>query len=522
MEVILGNFALEIFGPIVASSVISTLISRALAGNTPLYATPGYALVSGWELLPYMGLGVVGGVVSVLFILGVRLGRRSFASLPFLPEPVKPVIGMTLLGLMALWVPQVLGGGHETINLALSGELELPARLGLPNQLTIVVLLGLAAAKLLATVLTTGSGGAGGLFTPSLFIGALVGAAYGEWVHLLWPSVASPYGAYAAVGMAAIMAGTGHAPISAILILFEFTGNYDLILPLMVAAITSSLLARKLRRYSIYTEALRSRGVDLPWRMEEAVLAGLKVEDLARPDPEILRPQDGYRQVVDRFLSTRRERLFVVGPDGKLLGTISLHDIKGVLEHAETLAAVVALDLMLPVSEVVHQGEGLHRAIEYFAKSDFERLPVVDAEGRFLAVLAKRDVLAVYAQEVLGRPAMLTTYVSSHDSQTSRQYVEIPPDFSLRMVPVLPELVGKTLAEAGLPQTLGVRIIDVDRAGGEAIIPGAETVLLSGDVLTLLGPTEILDELAKGKLPPVPPGTPGAPAPAGVQAAGGG
>jgi CIC family chloride channel protein len=505
MEVILGNFALEIFGPIVASSVISTLISRALTGNAPRYAATGYTLVSGWEILHYIGLGVVCAFASVAFILGLRFGRRFFRSLRFLPEPLKPLLGMSLLGLLALWVPHVLGGGHETINLALAGQLRLPAPFALPDQFTIVLLLGLAAGKLVATALTAGGGGAGGLFTPSLFFGAMVGGAYGYGAHSLWPDIASPYGAYAAVGMAAVMAGTSHAPISAILILFEFTGNYDLILPLMVASITSSLLARKLRRYSIYTESLRGRGIELPWRMEEAVLAGLKAEDLARPDPEVLRPEDDYRQVVEKFLATRRQRLFVVGQDGRLLGAISLHDIKGALEHPETLTAVVAHDLMLPVAETIGQDERLHRATACFAKSDFERLPVVDAAGRFLGVLAKRDLLAVYAQEVLGRPALLATFVSSGEAPTSRQYVEIPPDFSLRLVPVPPALVGKTLAEARLPQTLGVRVIDLKRrsATGEeqAVIPAADTVLEAGDQLTVLGPTDAVEALLAGRLP---------------------
>src|SRR5215210_4059550 len=324
MEVVLGNFALDIFGPIVVSSVVSTLISRAFAGNVHLYAAPGYTLVSTWELVPYVGLGVIGGLASVLFVLGIRLGRRAFRSMRFLPEPLKPVLGMTLLGLLALWVPHVLGGGTDIINMALTGQLKLPDRLPLPDHLTVLFLLGLAFAKLLATAVTTGCGGAGGLFTPSLFFGALIGGAYGSWLHDLWPGLASSYGAYSAVGMAAIAAGTSHAPISAILIVFEFTGNYDLILPLMVASIISSLLSRRLRPYSIYTEALRHKGIELPWRMEEAVLAGLTVEALLQEDADILRPGDPYSRVVDKFLSTNRERLFVVGPDGKLQGVVSL------------------------------------------------------------------------------------------------------------------------------------------------------------------------------------------------------
>ncbi len=504
MEVVLGNFALDIFGPIVVSSVISTLISRAISGNVHLYAAPGYTLVSTWELVPYVGLGVVCGLASVLFVLGVRLGRGFFRSMRFLPDPLKPMVGMTLVGLLALWVPHVLGGGTDVINMALTGELKLPERLPLPEELTVLFLLGLAAAKLLATAITTGCGGAGGLFTPSLFFGALVGGAYGFSVHGLWPEIASSYGAYAAVGMAAIAAGTSHAPISAILIVFEFTGNYDLILPLMVASIISSFLSRRLRRYSIYTEALRHKGIELPWRMEEAVLAGLTVEALLQEDPDILRPGDPYSRVVDKFLSTNRERLFVVGPDGKLQGVVSLHDIKHMLESPDTLTAVLAHDLMLPVERSIRNDERLHRATESFAQSEYERLPVVNAEGRYLGVLAKRDLLAVYAQEVLGRPALLATFVSSKGEETSRDYVHLPPDFSVRLVPVPAALIGKTLAEAKLPQTLGARVLEIrrrsSRAGDEVVVPTGDTVFEEGDQFILVGPTATVEALAEGKM----------------------
>jgi CIC family chloride channel protein len=505
MEVILGNFALEIFGPIVASSVIATVIARSVVGNAPLYEAHGYTMTGGWELLPYAGLGIVGALTSLVFMLGVGAGRKAFKRLTFVPRPLHPLLGMPLLGLIGLYLsPLVLGRGYGTINLALTEKLHFSARHGVP-ELTILLLLGLAAAKLLATGLTAGCGGSGGMFTPSLCFGALVGSAYGYSAHLLWPHLVSEhYGAYAAVGMAAVMAGTSHAPISAILILFEFTQNYDLILPVMLAAIIASLLARRLRKYSIYTESLRGRGIELPWRMEEAVLAGLKAEDLARPDPDVLHPGDGYRKVVETFLSGRRQRLFVAGDDRRLLGAISLHDIKHVLEHPEALTAVLAHDLMVPVGTVVSKDERLHRATQLFAQSDYERLPVVDDGGRLLGVLSKRDLMAVYAQEVLGRPSLLATFVSSRDSGTSRQYVELPPDFALRMVPVPEDLVGRTLAEARLPQTLGARVIEIKRhgrKGEEQVIPDAETVLESGDLLVLIGPTAQVEALGEGKTP---------------------
>jgi chloride channel protein, CIC family len=501
MEVILGNFALEIFGPIVASSVIATVIARSVVGNAPLYAAPGYTLTSGWELLPYAGLGVVGALASLAFMFGVEGGRKLFKKLTFLPAPLKPILGMALVGVVGLFVPYALGRGYGTINLTLTEKLRLPVH----PELTLLVLLLLAAAKLLATALTSGSGGSGGLFTPSLCFGALVGAAYGYTAHWLWPHLTSQhYGAYAAVGMVAVMAGTSHAPISAILILFEFTGNYDLILPVMLAAIVASRLAKRLREYSIYTEPLHGRGIELPWRMEEAVLAGLKAEDLVRPDPDVLRPSDDYRKVVETFLSGRRQRLFVVDEDGRLLGAISLHDIKHALEHPEALTAVVAHDLMVPVGTVVSKDERLHRATQLFAQSENERLPVVDENGRLLGVLAKRDLMAVYAQEVLGRPSVLATFVSSRDSGTSRQYVELPPDFALRMVPVPDHLVGRSLAEARLPQTLGARVIEIKRQGRhgeEQVIPDADTILQQGDLLVVIGPTAKVQTLVEGKGP---------------------
>ncbi|MFL6192562.1 MAG: TrkA C-terminal domain-containing protein, partial [Thermoanaerobaculia bacterium] len=178
------------------------------------------------------------------------------------------------------------------------------------------------------------------------------------------------------------------------------------------------------------------------------------------------------------------------------------HDIKHMLESPDTLTAVVAHDLMLPVERAIRHDERLHRATESFAQSEYERLPVVDEEGRYLGVLAKRDLLAVYAQEVLGRPALLATFVSSQDAQSNRQYVEIPPDFALRLVPVPPDLVGKTLAEARLPQTYAARVIEIRRrvdGGEEPVIPSGETRLEAGDLLLMLGPAVKVEAMAQGK-----------------------
>jgi len=491
MEVILGSFALEIFGPIVVSSVFATLLARAAESSAPIYPAPDYALVSPWEIGAHLGLGVVGGFAAVAFVLGVRGVARGFRRLRFVPEGVRPVVGMAMVGGLALVSPEILGNGFETITSALHE--------GFGLRLLLII----AAMKLIATALTAGSGCPGGHFTPSLCFGALLGGAYGELVHGLFPYATASSGAYAAVGMAAVAAGTSHAPLSAILMLFEFTGNYELMLPLMVAAIVSSVVAKRLYPYSSYTEPLARRGVELSWRMEEAALAGLKVEDLLREDHETLRPEQPYPQVVDLFLATHRQRLYVVDRGGRLLGSVSLHDIKYALREAADLGHVVAADLIAEVPISLQVGERLHRAAELFARSDFERLPVVDPEGRLRGVLAKRDLLAVYAQEVLGRPAVLSTFVTSDQVGSKGQAVELPPDFALRSIEAPEPLVGRSLIECDLPRRLGVRLIEIKRpapGGAEWIVPDAETVLAAGDLLVVLGPTPAIEAFAAGRL----------------------
>jgi len=174
MEVILGNFALEIFGPIVVASVIATLLARFALGDVPLYAATQYELQNGWELIPYLGLGVIGAFTAVAFVFGVRGGKAMFSRLP-LPEWLKPTLGLAMVGVMAIRFPQVIGNGFEGITQALRGHLALRMLLLLP------------VAKIVASAITSGSGGAGGTFTPSLFVGAMVGGSYGVLVHSVWP-----------------------------------------------------------------------------------------------------------------------------------------------------------------------------------------------------------------------------------------------------------------------------------------------------------------------------------------------
>ncbi|MFN7943277.1 MAG: chloride channel protein [Thermoanaerobaculia bacterium] len=491
MEVILGSFALEIFGPIVVSALLATLLARAAESAAPIYPAPGYALTSPWEIGAYFGLGLVGAIAAVAFVRGVAGLEGLARRVRVLPAWSQAVLGMALVGGIAAIEPRVCGNGFDTITDALR------------EQLSFRLLLEIALLKWIATGLTTASGSPGGHFTPSLCFGALVGGAYGQAVHAAFPSATSSGGAYAAVGMAAVAAASSQAPLSATLMLFEFTGNYDLILPLMATTLVASLVARRIHPWSIYTERLRRLGVKLPGRREDMLLAALKAGDLAREDPEILLPDTPYAAIVERFLATRRHRLFVVDPSRRLLGCVSLHDIKHALADSEHLSTVVAHDLTAPVPARLQRGDNLKEASEAFALTDFERLPVVEEDGRtFVGVLAKRDLLALYAQEVLGRPQVLSTFVDSEQHESAER-LELPPDFSIRSLAVPPALAGVALGEARLTQRLGVRVLELKRSapeGVEWIMPEAKTILAAGDELVVLGPSAGLAALAAGRL----------------------
>ena len=251
LEVLLGSFALELLGPIVASCVVSTIISRALVAAHPSYVIPHYAFRAPEILLAAVAFAPLLGIASAGFIQGMDRVSDVLGRVPARLRPILPILAMTALGALALRFPELLGNGYDTVNAALLGKISLSLLLLLPVL------------KLAATALCSGAGVPGGIFTPSLFVGALLGGGLGAALDLVWPG-ASPSGAWALLGMGGILAGTTHAAVSSVLIIFELTGNYDVILPLMLVCAVSAALSRKLSRDSLYTSVLRRRNVQPP------------------------------------------------------------------------------------------------------------------------------------------------------------------------------------------------------------------------------------------------------------------
>lgn len=484
LEILMGNFALEVFGPVVVASVLSTLVFRSAMGNLPRFVVPQYELVSGWELLGYLGLGVAAGLVSMVFIKSLFWTEDTLERLR-VPRWARPVVGFVLVGVIGIFYPHVFGNGYEATNLALH------------EQVPVTLLLMLPLAKLVATALTFGAGGAGGLFMPSLMVGGLLGGAYGWGLHRLFPETTAGSGAYALVGMGAIVAGTTQAPLTAIMMIYEQTNSYMIVLPLMFACIISNLTVRFFRVQAVHIETLRRRGVTLPRGVEATVMQNLRVRDLMHDDVESVPPTEPFPQLVERCLRTHHNNVYVTDADGRFLGAVSLLAIRAHLHQGENLQSIVAYDLMDDRFEFVTPNQKLAETMEKFWRQNSERLPVLaDAESRKLVGwISKRDLIGLYSQEILNKSQLLAQFKVTDDEGEHHVYVSLPEGFQVRTL-VLPAVWdGVALGQLMPRSNYGVHVLQVSRrepgSGREVVeLPGPQTVLRAEDRLVVIGKAE--------------------------------
>jgi CIC family chloride channel protein len=396
LEVILGSFAVPAFGTVVISSVTASVVGRWAFGDVPAFVVPEYSIESLWEFPIYLALGVAAAIAATIY-------TRSIYSMEDLWERwnirpwIKPAVGGLLLGIMALFygripilsfdvVPQVYGVGYSTIDGALNGTLLLPA------------MLFLLALKICATSLTLGSGGSGGVFAPSLFVGALLGGCVGLAAEMLFPGLPGPPGAYALVGMGAVFAGATHAVMTAVIIMFEMTGDYKIILPLMLSVVTATLLTRwTMYGESIYTLKLTRRGVRLQQGRDVDVLQRVRVEDVMTRLLVNLRPDDSLEEATRVFLSTNRVALTVLDEEERLIGIVSLSDLRHSAEDEGTEEKRVG-DIMTRSLITAYPDETLDLILRRMGPGDLSRLPVVLREDptRLVGVLRRNDLVRAY------------------------------------------------------------------------------------------------------------------------------
>jgi CIC family chloride channel protein len=382
LEVLLGSFALELLGPIVVSCVVATAVSRTIPGTHAEYVIPHYELLRPSEVLIGLALAPLFGLASAVYVRVMGWVEVQLDRLPRWAQPALPPLALALVGAAAIRWPFLLGNGFDTIQDVLVG--------GVP----LLVLAALPALKLLATALCAGAGVPGGLFTPSLFYGAALGGLAGELLSRAFPGMPPP-GALALVGMAAVLAGTTHAAVSSVLIIFEMTGDYGVILPLMITAAVAAATSRAIEPDSLYTAPLRRRGVRLPELPRPEWLRTTPVAALVVPDAATVGPATPFEEVLRKLLSLAPGHdLYVTSEDGTLLGVIRLDALKGTISDGALLGMIVAADVVDRSVEPLTTGMSLAEVARRFSGVDLERLPVVDADRRLAGTVAMRDLLA--------------------------------------------------------------------------------------------------------------------------------
>lgn len=468
MELILGDFGVESFGAVVLASVTSAVIGRAVFGDQPFLHLPAFHLTSPVEFGGYAVLGLLAGVVGVAFIR-VLYGIEDLADRLWRgPEWLRPAVGGLLLGGLLLALPQMYGVGYPVLAGAVDGRYVL--------WFLLILLVG----KMVATSLTIAIGGSGGVFAPSLFLGAMAGAAFGQLAHAAAPALAAPPGAYGIVGMGAVFAATSRAPITAVLIIFELTGDYSIILPLMTAVVLATVVSKRLSPDTIYTLKLRRRGIDIHRGKPASLLETLTVAAAMQPVPAAIDSDANLEEILARLADSPGGAVPVIDGSGAYRGTLTtrqIEDAAGDNDLTATAGQLATGDVALTASQT------LSGALQLLHNAAGDGLPVLSDDGaRLVGWLTHRDILHAYQRRLAD---------NADRAQPGRRgfggFRVVALTLNTAVAPV-----GKQVSEVVWPPA--TRLMAVRREGRSLPVTG-DTSLEQGDELTVLVPAEHADDL---------------------------
>ncbi len=484
VEILLGEFGVFSFSPIIIASVISTLTSRLIIGDFSAFTVPKYTLVSVWEIGPYILLGIISGLIAIIFIKTLYFFEDRFDSLRIHPL-MKPVLGGLLIGAVGLGLPHIFGVGYDSIDATLQ------------NQLGLWLALLLIFAKILGTSLTLGSGGSGGIFAPSLFMGAMTGNFIGSIFHHYFPSSVSSPGAFSLVGMGAVVAAATHAPITAIVIIFELTGDYKIILPLMLSSIIASFMTVGLHKESIYTMKLKRRGILLKEGREVNILRSLKAKDFISHDYAKFLNTEHVGNIIDLALGSAHHAFQIVDPENNYVGCFSLNQLKKVVLQKELLdSLIIAEDLAVPGIHIQYE-DNLEQAMEIFGREDVAEVPLLK-DKKFLGVVKRKDVIEAYNNEIAKREAA-SGLIQKVKFTHLTKIVDIGKGYRIMEMDAPRSFWNKSLKELNLKALYQIDILLIKRTypPQTVTLPSAEEVLNKGDLLVIAGHSENIDKLIR-------------------------
>ena len=381
----IGHYALSAFAPIVIASVTGTAISRFYFGDFPAFVIHEHVIESFWEFPAFVGLGILAGLTAMGFMKSIMMSRSIAQQLP-IADFLKPALGGTLLGFVAIWYPQVLGIGYGVTEAAMM------------EPLTLFLLVSICLAKILATALSIGFGFGGGVFSPALVIGAMLGGSYGMVFTGLFPDLSTGIGAYTILGMGAMAAAMLGAPISTALIIFEMTGDYALTLALMVTVVIASMITRQFHGGSFFSWQLEQRGHDLREGFEMALLRDLKVRSVLSTGGEPVTLGVGLPDIRSMLQKSEAGELFVVDDEGVLFGTITLADMSEFAFDSELDQLITASDIARRHPPVLACTDDLETAMTTMRDTGEEYIAVIeDRKGmKFMGCVREGRVMSAY------------------------------------------------------------------------------------------------------------------------------
>ncbi len=484
LEIIIGEFSVRHFSLVVISSVASSIVGQAVFGDIPAFFIPvEYGITSLWEFAFYPVLSILAAFLGVIFVKSLYWAEDLFGDWKGVPEWLKPMIGGVLLGGLALlyptltgvhWegLPQIFNVGYEMIEEALAGNLVLG------------VAFALLFLKLLATILTLGSGGSGGVFAPSLFMGAMLGTVFELGVRKIFPAVIAPPGAYALIGMAATFTAAAHAPITAVIILFELTGDYRIILPLMLTVVITTIVSQQLLKgESIYTLKLSRRGVHLSRGRDVDILEGVLVKEVMSHDFNVISMNDTLRNLSILLNQTSSHGVVVLDEAGKLFGVVTVSDFRNVISSNFDLDETRVKDVATKRTDllITYPDETIGQALYRMGSRGLGRLPVISREdpGHVLGLVRRQNIIRAY-HLALTRRSEITNKMKQLELDTEDHFE------------VIHLLVNEDSAIAGKKVSEIARLLPEDsllisiKQDGRGVIPHGSTLISPNDYLTII------------------------------------
>jgi len=500
IEVLLAELQVAMFGNVVIASVAASILSRVMLGSRPAFSVPAYILHSPWEILLYVLLGMLAALVGVFFI---RLLDRfeNFFDRMRAPAVLKPAIGALMLGMLAYFyphisslvsvfpeqsrlgwplidnIPHIYGSGFEFLDHVLKGEAPF------------FLLFMLIFLKPIATCFTLGSGNSGGVFAPSLFTGAMLGGAFGYIMKYLAPGIHLEVGAYSLVGMASVFAAAARAPLTAMLIVFEMSNDYQLILPLMAAGMTASYLAQWLQPDSIYTIKLTKRGIRFEQGRDLDIMQGVNVEEVMNHTPVAIGKDQTMADLFALFQETHLQGFPVMANDEDLFGVVTLQDMDRTLQKIEArnrrqegehlaLKDIRVEEVATRDPVTVYPDEQIWVAIRKMAPRDLARLPVISRQGenKLVGLISRSDIVRAYQVGMMRKQR----------NQLSMDRLALREEGGVSFVEVVVQTgsfcVGKKVAD--IPFHQSTSIVSIKR-GDTTLIPNSRTVFQPEDQVTI-------------------------------------